>query len=203
MKKPCHAYDYLYVECQLHAPAIARGFQNGFRKLFNFTELTAKYVYAFRAINNRFVLFYSERFYHRVPELIDIDNNEDLIFRFKPLDRGQIPDDVLMNVNLTLVGFGSSIFTFHIRPSKDTSREIFTSSMTLLLLLIDFTTSVNFRIENILSTQATIYIKYNKTGAVSDRLCSGYIQSRKDSKGWRYFSVRRRYMKWYEPDVIL
>ncbi|CAF0783445.1 unnamed protein product [Adineta ricciae] len=151
LKEPCRAYDYLYVECQLHAPVIARGFQNGFRKLFDFTELTT-----------------NERFYHHVPELIKIVNNEDLIFRFKPLDRGHIPKDVLMNVNLTLAGFGSSIFTFFIRPK--------------------FTTRVDFRIENILSTRATIHIKYNKTGAVSNRLCSGYIQSQKDSNRWEYFS---------------
>lgn len=57
LKKPCRAYDYVYVECELHAPVIARGFQNGFRELFDFTELTTKYVCTFRDIINDFVLF--------------------------------------------------------------------------------------------------------------------------------------------------
>jgi len=39
LKERCLAYDRRYVECIFRAPIIARAFQNGFPRLYTFSEL--------------------------------------------------------------------------------------------------------------------------------------------------------------------
>ena len=39
LKEPCLAFDRRYVQCIFRATTIARAFQNGFPKIFMFSEL--------------------------------------------------------------------------------------------------------------------------------------------------------------------
>ncbi|CAF4111813.1 unnamed protein product [Rotaria sp. Silwood2] len=138
MNESCQAYDRRYVQCIFHAPIIARAFRNGFPRLYQFSEST------------------SETEYHS-PELVNITDENELVFNLVPREKNRIPKKISMNVNMTLRRFDSAYYKFHIQPIH--------------------TTKVDFRIENVSSNHLTIVIKHNNTGLTSERLCSGHFHS--------------------------
>ncbi|UJR36296.1 hypothetical protein I4U23_029025 [Adineta vaga] len=148
LKERCQAHDYRYVECRFHAPIIARAFENRFPQRFEFSELNPK-----------------RQFYHTPPKLEQEFVDQDLIFRFDPVDRSLIPERTWMKMNITLQYFDWTTYQFPIEPI--------------------FTTNVKFQAEKISSTELTIRIHHNRTGTISDRLCSGHIQSLNDQESLR------------------
>jgi len=59
------------------------------------------------------------------------------------------------------------------------------------------TTHVDFRIENLSSTQLTIRINHNNTGTIRERLCSGRVSSGDDQKLLTTVQVRKSSVEYY------
>ncbi|CAF0973314.1 unnamed protein product [Rotaria sordida] len=137
LKESCQAHDRRYVQCIFNAPTISRAFRNGFPRLYEFSE------------------FSSKTEYRHPPELVNITNENELVFNFVPSEKNRIPKKISMGVNMTLRRFGSAYYRFHIEPIH--------------------TTKVDFRIENISSNHLTIVINHNNTGTIRERLCSGHV----------------------------
>ncbi|CAF3581864.1 unnamed protein product [Adineta steineri] len=149
LKEPCKAYDYRYIQCIFNSPIIARAFRNGFPRLYKFSEL-----------NN------DEFSYRHPPKYVNNTNNKtynnELIFHFEPRDQNTIPKKTLMNVNMSISRFGSSVYQFSIEPVH--------------------TTLVDFELKDISCKKLTIQIKHNNTRALNERLCSGHIRRIDDQK---------------------
>jgi hypothetical protein len=80
----------------------------------------------FRKLKYLIFCFYLFRLspYRPSPELFNITNENELVFHFKPLDQNIILKKILTTVNMTLIGFGSSVYSFYIEPSKNYSNHL-------------------------------------------------------------------------------
>ncbi|CAF1369710.1 unnamed protein product [Rotaria sordida] len=137
LSQSCQIYDHHYVQCIFHAPVIGRAFRNGFPKVYQFSELT------------------SQKEYFHPPKLINITDENELIFNFVPRDKNRIPTKISMDVNITLKHFGSTYYKFNLEAIHIAKTD--------------------FRIAHISSNHLTMVINYNSTGTVSERLCAGHV----------------------------
>ena len=110
--------------------------------------------------------------YEATPSLVNITEEQNLRFRFNPKYDQEIPKKASMSVNMTLLKFGSSHYSFNIEPCETPGCCCFWNAVIARLHLVH-TTRVDFRMENISSTE--LRVRVNQTGIDDGRWCSARV----------------------------
>ncbi|UJR21630.1 hypothetical protein I4U23_024707 [Adineta vaga] len=95
----CRVYERKYIKCNIRASTLARAIKNGFSPEIEFTEMTN-----LRSYKEQYEFLKNE------------STNDYLVFRWEPTVNGQFPNDVKMNIKITLPFFGTSQYRFDMTP---------------------------------------------------------------------------------------